>query len=408
MDREPAAGAAADLDTDDAGPGATGRRTARGVPGLVVTVWALALAILAVLAAAVVGHLSSRPAAGNGSVQMSSMPMSEALYRAGPVDLGPLRGARLVTAWQLDAVSLAVLVLLAGTYLTFATLVPVRNPGTRWPPRRTASFMGGLLVCGFATNGSIAVYDQVLFSAHMLGHLALVMVAPALLVAGRPLTLAGSAARDPGRLERVVQSPVVAVLTAPPVALACYAAVIVGSHLTGLMDTIMRVTWAGQLEHLVYVLIGCQFFALVLGDEPLRWRLATPARWLMLAVAMAVDTFTGVVLLQGTRPVAMLSSPSLTVNPLSDTRTGGAIMWFGGDAIMALIMVSLAAAWLRRPEVQRSDEMSWGEQARRSAFTDHTGLSTHPASEQDGVGFDDDARSHAAYNRWLDQLTKRS
>ena len=45
-------------------------------------------------------------------------------------------------------------------------------------------------MAAFATNGSIAVYDQVLFSAHMLGHLALVMVAPALLVAGRPLRLA--------------------------------------------------------------------------------------------------------------------------------------------------------------------------------------------------------------------------
>ena len=90
-------------------------------------------------------------------------------------------------------------------------------------------------------------------------------------------------------------------LTAPPVALASYTAVIVGSHLTGLMDVIMRNTWAGQLEHLVYLLVGCQFFVLVVGDEPIRWRLAAPARWLLLAVAMAVDTFTGIVLMQGTR-----------------------------------------------------------------------------------------------------------
>ena len=113
-------------------------------------------------------------------------------------------------------------------------------------------------------------------------------------------------------------------------ALATYAAVIVGSHLTGLMDTIMRVTWVGQVEHLVYVLVGVQFFVLVIGDEPLRWKLTTPPRWLMLAIAMAVDTFTGIVLLQGTSPVEMLSAPALHVDALSDTRTGGAIMWFGG------------------------------------------------------------------------------
>ena len=65
-------------------------------------------------------------------------------------------------------------------YLTGVALVPVRSAGVRWPVRRTASFLAGLLVCAFATNGSIAVYDQVLFTAHMAGHLALVMVAPAL------------------------------------------------------------------------------------------------------------------------------------------------------------------------------------------------------------------------------------
>ncbi len=59
---------------------------------------------------------------------------------------------------------------------------PLADPADAVVPRRPA-------VVGFATNGSIAVYDQVLFTAHMAGHLALVMVAPALLVGGHPLTL---------------------------------------------------------------------------------------------------------------------------------------------------------------------------------------------------------------------------
>ena len=83
-------------------------------------------------------------------------------------------------------------------------------------------------------------------------------------------------------------------LTSPPVALACYAAVIVGSHLTGLMDAIMEQPRAGQVEHVVYLVVGYQFFVLVIGDEPIKWRLSTPVRWVLLAVAMAVDTFTGI------------------------------------------------------------------------------------------------------------------
>ena len=189
-------------------------------------------------------------------------------------------------------------------------------------------------------------------------------------------------------------------LTAPPVALASYAVVIVGSHLTGLMDTIMRNAWAGQLEHLVYVLVGCQFFVLVVGQEPIRWRLGTPARWLLLAVAMAVDTFTGIVLLQGTHAVAMVADPHVMVDPLSDTRTGGAIMWFGGDAIMIAVMIVLAADWLRRVDTDRADKKGWLEQARVATFTEHT------SATSDVDTYDDDDAARESYNEWLAKLDR--
>jgi putative copper resistance protein D len=324
----------------------------------------------------------------------------EALTRAGGDPLGPLLGSRLITSWQLDAVAVAVLILIAAAYLTGVALVPIRT-GRRWPVRRTVSFLLGIAVCGFATCGSIAVYDQVLFTAHMAGHLLLVMAAPALLVAGRPLRLsmAASGPSTRARLERLAQGRVIALLTAPPVALATYTAVIVGTHLTGLMDTIMRHTWAGQLEHLVFLLVGYQFFVLVVGEEPIRWRLAAPARWLLLAIAMAVDTFTGVVLLQGTHSVALAPS-RLDVNALSDTRTGGAIMWAAGDGIMAIVMISLVVAWLRTAETSGEDATGWLEQARRAHFTEQTGVETD-------TSLDRNEQARESYNAYLQRLNRR-
>jgi putative copper resistance protein D len=224
------------------------------------------------------------------------------------------------------------------------------------------------------------------------------MLAPVLLVGGHPLTLAVEVARPErrARILRIVRGRTASVLTSPPVALAAYAAVIVGSHLTGLMDTIMRNTWAGQVEHLVYVLVGCQFFALVVGHEPIRWRLAAPARWLLLAIAMAVDTFTGIVLMQGTKAVELASS-ALHVDPLSDTHTGGAIMWFGGDAIMAVVMVALVVNWLRVVDRDPAPK-GWLEQARGATFTSHTGAS--------GADVDDDDAARDAYNAWLERLNR--
>jgi putative copper resistance protein D len=114
---------------------------------------------------------------------------------------------------------------------------------------------------------------------------------------------------------------------------------------------------------------------------------------------MAVDTFTGVVLLQGTHAVAMLSDPELSVDPLSDTRTGGAIMWFAGDAIMAAVMIGLVVGWLRRVDTDRADSKGWLEQARVATFRAHT------AGEGADVDtFDEDEDARASYNDWLARL----
>lgn len=376
--------------------------TSARIPRLAVVAWIVALGTLVGLGLAVWHYLSSGPGHVPGAMSdMPGMSATDALTRGGSTTpTEPLHHV-LLSAWHLDATAVAVLVVVAAVYLTGVALVPVRSAGATWPVRHTAAFLLGLAVCAFATNGGIAVYDQVLFSAHMAGHLALVMVAPALLMWGRPLTLLLGTATPArrARIERIVTGRVVSVLTAPPVALAVYAAVIVGSHLTGVMDTVMRNAWAGQVEHLVYVLAGCQFFVLVVGDEPIRWRLASPARWLLLALAMAVDTFTGIVLMQGTKAVGLLPS-ALGVNALSDTRTGGAIMWFGGDAIMAAIMVGLVVGWLRRVETA-PPEHGWLEQARAATFSAHTGR-----TDREDKFLDEDDSARLAYNEWLAKLNR--
>ena len=369
----------------------------RRIPPLAAFAWLVTAAIAVLLGLGVAAHWN----AGSAMAGMDRSSAGDALTRAGGDPTGPLLGAALVTKWQLDALAVAAMVVLTAAYLTGVALVPIRRPGTRWPVLRTVSFLGGVAATLYATCGAIAVYDQVLFTAHMCGHLALVMLAPALFVAGRPLRLAidTTPPRVSRRLAKIAAGRVLALITAPPVALATYTAVIVGSHLTGAMDVIMRNTWAGQVEHLVYLLVGWQFFVLVVGDEPIRWRLAAPARWLLLAVAMAVDTFTGIVLLQGNRVIEMVPATGVSVDPLSDTRTGGAIMWFGGDGLMAAVMLALVIIWLRNAGTERAEPSGWLEQARRSAFHDQIGT-----AEDADVDTDEAARE--SYNAWLARLDR--
>jgi putative copper resistance protein D len=362
----------------------------------VPTASAVGLAILAVTAFAVFRHLQTpgRPV----------LPSSWCRVGADGA-LPPLLGSALLTRWRLDPIALVVIALMGGWYLA-AMRSSRRLTGRRWPRRRLAYFTAGLVVCFLATNSSIAVYDMALFTAHMVGHLMLVMLAPILLCAGRPFELLLDATAEPwhGRLQRALTGRIVSFVFCPPVALAAYTAVIVGSHLTGIMDDVMTRTWAGELEHLVYVVVGVQFFTLVVGDAPIRWRLTAPGRWILLAASMSVDTFTGVILIMSTRPVAMMMVPGLDVDPLRDTRTGGALMWVGGDGLMAALMIVIAFSWLRRPQSQRADDKSWGEAARRQTFEDHTGVAAvHGALGDSGRSgdFDADEANRIRYNEWL-------
>jgi hypothetical protein len=96
--------------------------------------------------------------------------------------------------------------LLGAGYLLGVHRLAVR--GRRWAPRRTASFLGGVLVLVIALQSGLASLDDI-FWVHVIQHLALMMVAPPLLVAGAPLVL-GMAAGGPvlrRTLHSIVRDP---------------------------------------------------------------------------------------------------------------------------------------------------------------------------------------------------------
>lgn len=336
--------------------------------------------------------------------------------------LPELTAGRLITTWQWDPVAL---VLIGGAALLYATGIrQLVTTGQPWPRWRVASFAAGLVVVGLATCSSIAVYDMTLFWSHMVQHLMLIMVAPVLVVSGRPLTLWMATSTPPRRErhERFLRSWPIATLTSPGVALALYAAVIVGAHLTGITDDVVGNAWSGQLEHVVYLISGVLFFGLVFGDEPIRWRLSMPGRLMLLMLAMAVDTFVGVVLLQSTSAVATIAHPAWGLTPLQDTQAGGAVMWVGGDGLMAFMAIGLYVTWARRPEaarrivslfervrsglaIERSEEVAAA--APRPAPRDGTQVLEMVEPAAPSAGIDDDEREWEAYNRWLAQLNRK-
>lgn len=263
----------------------------------------------------------------------------------------PLSAGDALTAWQFAPLVSGLLVLLAATYLGCVRIVRRRHPARPWPAGRTAAFLLGLAVIAVATQSSVGVYDDVLFSVHMVQHLLLIMVAPPLLIFGRPVTLLLHAARNPlhARVKRVLRSPVVSGLTWPPVAVTLYAAVVVSTHLTPLMNLVLENEAVHDAEHALYLMAGYLYFLPVVGSEPVKWRLSAFGRYLLLLITMPVDTLVGVVLMLVPRelfPAYARADRTWGPGLVADLHHGGLIMLAGSDLVMAVLAVTLAVSFV--------------------------------------------------------------
>ncbi len=327
----------------------------------------------------------------------------------------PLTGHSAVTTWEFAPVVTVAVAVVCGLYVYGVWRVRRRHPARPWPVLRSLSFFAGMATIVLATQSSIGAYDDVLFSVHMVQHLLLIMVAPPLLVAGRPIMLLLHASRNPVHrwTKTVIRSRVVTALTCPPVAAVIYAATIVGTHLTGFMNVVVNHQVAHDGEHLLYLVAGYLYFLPLVGSEPIRWKMSFPSRFLLLALSMPVDTFVGVVLLQANHELfsAYRAHPR-TWGPslLTDLHLGGAIMWVGGDALMFGLALCVFVVFLRDKRAQGSMG-AWLEGARSQALYEQVALAGVAApdrlNQRRGQTVDDDEHL-AAYNAYLARLGQRA
>lgn len=263
-----------------------------------------------------------------------------------------------MTTWQFSPLASAPLVTAVGLYLAGVRAVARRHPARPWPWGRTWAFLAGLCATAVATQGYDAVYDDVLLSAHMVQHLLLIMVAPPLLVFGRPVTLLLHATRNPWhtRVKRIVRSRAAAAVTWPPLGVGGYSAVVAGTHLTPL---ILATGPLHDAEHVAYLVAGYLFFLPVIGSEPARWRPSLFARYLLLLAAMPADVVTG---------AAYLLASRFGDYSAADVHLSGLIMLAGSDAIMVALAALLAIGLARSGDLSRVSRASRRAPAELEAY----------------------------------------
>jgi putative copper resistance protein D len=254
---------------------------------------------------------------------------------------------------------------------------------------------------------AVDAYAMSLFWMHMVEHLTLITVVPALLVLGHPLTVLRNAGGDTwrGRVDRLLQTGPVSWLFHPLLGLTAYGVVVFYTHLTPFMDTMTTNPSQMTLEQVLYVGSGAWLLLGAIGDEPIRWRTAYLLRIILLVMAMVPDTLVGIVLLQTDRdpfPTYMAMRPDWAPGAMHDLDAGGSLMWAGGDGLMMLLAVGVIIALLSR---QRDSFLgTWLESARTGTMVGHVERSGGQLALEEGANVDDDDAALTAYNDMLRRL----
>ena len=278
-----------------------------------------------------------------------------------------LEFSRWFTEWRMDWLWVAFAVLAGAAYI--AGIVKLRRRGDTWPVLRSISWFVGLLALVYITSGGPAVYGAVTFSAHMVEHMALMVIAPLFLALGSPISLALQALtprRDGSRGLRewilvLVHSTYSKIITHPLFAAANFSGSLILFYYSPAFNLAMRYHVGHELMILHFTLTGYIFVQSMIGADPLPTRAPYPLRLLLLLATMAFHAFFGVSLMMAT---SLLSGEyfgnmgrSWGDSALIDQQTAGGIAWGIGEFPTLLIALGVAYMWSKSDarETRRSD-----------------------------------------------------
>ncbi|MEI7057714.1 cytochrome c oxidase assembly protein [Nocardioides sp. CCNWLW239] len=308
------------------------------------------------------------------------------------------------TTWSLQPVWLLAVVVIGAGYLTLRNAAGAASTVKGW---RVASFLTGLGLMYVVIASAINAYAMALAWMHMVLHLTLIMVVPALLVLGHPLTVI---AETGPRAERVMRSLPVTLLIHPVTGTLVYSVVIIGTHLSGFMDAMAQSVPLMVGEQVLYVVAGFLFLTSTIGEEKVRTDMPYLGRIALLVVGMVPDTIVGIVMLQSEHvlyPVYSAARPDWAPDAVKDIQTAGGLMWAAGDAGMMFLAIGLVIAVVSSAErrTKMTGRFLDGVRSTRLAQESARGVPEGPA-EPGSVDPDSD-EALDAYNAMLARMNQQ-
>lgn len=248
------------------------------------------------------------------------------------------------TRWQLPPeVALGLSAILV-TYL--ALIGPLRSVIAKPEPvegYRVAAFVTGILTLFLALTGPLGdLAGTFLFSAHMVQHLMLTVIAPPLILFGtpgwliRPLVLGAPLA------------PFARFITRPTIAFAVFSVILTAWHLPVLYNLSLADRAVHIAMHLMFIASAVVGWWPLMSPLPELPRLSLPMQMLyvtLLGIPMVVVA-AFVTLADAVLYPHYAAAPRLWgISPLQDQKIGGVIMWVPGHSVFLVALTIVFFRW---------------------------------------------------------------
>jgi putative membrane protein len=230
-----------------------------------------------------------------------------------------------------------------------------RRSRTHGAGRRAGAFVCGVGAIAIALLSPIDALAETLLTGHMVQHLLLIVVAPPLLVLGRPVTTA-IAGLPPGARRLVARArsapaatPLVRAIHRPAVAWVLFTIGLWAWHAPSPYTWAIEHPVVHAVEHGCFLLTSTLAWSVALRARP-RAALGALGRALFLVASAVQGGLLGAVLLFAPTPLYPVhgTGPAAWgLTPLQDQQLAGALMWIPPSAVYLTAAAAILAAALR-------------------------------------------------------------
>lgn len=252
-------------------------------------------------------------------------------------------------ALQHGGSSLGIIMLLVGLLsiaVYFVAAAAIRRRGRAWPVYRSVLWATGILLAAAGVVGPLAELGHTHFTAHMVCHLLLGMLAPYLIVLAAPITLVLRAApvRSARRIVKFTSWLPFRMLHDPIVAALFNVGGMWVIYTTGLFS-IMQQSFVVHLGvHVHFFVAGYLYVQSLVGTHPASQRPGFMFRGIVWILASACH---------GILSKYLYAHPPGGVDA-AQAEEGAKLMYYGGDLVEIMIVATLCFQWFRTNKTQYS------------------------------------------------------